>query len=262
VDFVVTDRWTLPESAARFVTEKPMYVDGSMIPLSHQAVGDSRFTRADVGLPDEAVVLACFNNIYKITPDMFACWLRVLSRVPDATLWLLDDNSAATAALRARVHEAGVDPARVVFSSRSTHAEYREKLTLADVYLDTYPYNAGSTARDVLDAGVPVVTLAGRTPVSRMAGGLLHAAGLDDLIASSWEGYEQLIVELGADASRRSTLKARMHASIGDWQAAPARLVRSLEDQILALTTGSPAQQPPASSRPVRANVAAFTPKH
>jgi predicted O-linked N-acetylglucosamine transferase (SPINDLY family) len=232
VDFMVTDSWTLPEAAAAYVTERPLYVNGSMIPLSHQPVADSRFTREQVGLPDEAVVLACFNNIYKITPGIFACWLRILART-DAVLWLLDDNPAATAALRVRAAGAGVDAARLVFAPRSSHAEYREKLTLADVYLDTYPYNAGSTARDVLDAGVPIVTLAGRTPVSRMAGGLLHAAGLDDLITTTLDDYEGLAVELSTDASRRSTLKARMHASTSAWRTAPARVMRSLEDQLV-----------------------------
>jgi predicted O-linked N-acetylglucosamine transferase (SPINDLY family) len=210
-----------------------------MIPLSHQPVTDARFTRADAGLPEDAVVLACFNNIYKVTPEMFACWLRILERAGDAVLWLLDDNPAATNALRTRATAAGLDPARIIFAGRSTHAEYREKLTLADVYLDTYPYNAGSTARDVLDAVVPLVTLSGRTPVSRMAGGLLHAAGLDDLIATSWDAYEQLVLELCADASRRSTLKVRMHAGAASWQAAPARFVRSLEELLIEEVRGT-----------------------
>jgi predicted O-linked N-acetylglucosamine transferase (SPINDLY family) len=196
-----------------------------------------RFTRDDVGLPANAIVLACFNNIYKITPELLAAWLRILGRIENAVLWLLDDNPWATVALRAHATAAGLDPARLVFAGRSTHAEYREKLTLADIYLDSYPYNAGSTARDVLDAGVPMVTLAGRTPVSRMAGGLLHAAGLDELIATSWERYEALVVELAHDAGKRTALAARMRASVPEWRQAPARLIRSLEDQLLRLFT-------------------------
>ena len=144
------------------------------------------------------MVLASFNNIYKITPEMLSCWLRILRRAERAVLWLLDDNPWATAALRAQAAAAGLDPARLMFSARSTHAEYREKLTLADVYLDTYPYNAGSTARDVLDAGVPLVTMSGRTSVSRMAGSLLNAAGLEELVTTSWDDYETLAVELCA----------------------------------------------------------------
>lgn len=232
LDFVVTDRWTMPESVTPYMTEAPLYIDGSMIPLSHQPVGPVRFTREAVGLPEDAVVLACFNNIYKITPALFACWLRILHRHPRAVLWLLDDNEWATASLRTHATATGIDPARLIFTGRSTHAAYREKLTLADVYLDTYPYNAGSTARDVLDAEVPLVTLSGRTPVSRMAGGLLHAAGLDDLIALSWDGYERLIVELAADATRRAAIKARIRERADAWRDAPRRLVRSLEAEL------------------------------
>jgi len=235
IDFVVTDRFTLPEATTPFVTERPLYIDGSMIPLCHQPIVSSRFTREAAGLPADAVVLASFNNIYKITRGLFACWLRIVHRCGRAVLWLLDDNPWATAALRSHAERAGLDPARIVFSSRSTHAEFREKLALADLYLDTYPYNAGSTARDVLDAGVPLVTLAGRTPVSRMAGGLLHAAGLDGLITDSVEGYEELVVGLANDASRRLAIREEMRRRAPGWRMAPARLARSLEEQLLSL---------------------------
>jgi predicted O-linked N-acetylglucosamine transferase (SPINDLY family) len=234
VDFVVTDRFTLPEATTPYVTERPLYVEGSMIPLFHQPIAASRFTRESVGLPADAVVLASFNNIYKITPGLFACWLRILQRCGRAVLWLLDDNPWATASLRAHAANAGLDPARIVFGGRSTHAEFREKLTLADLYLDTFPYNAGSTARDVLDAQVPLVTLAGRTPVSRMAGALLHAAGLESLVTTSVEQYEELIVELAGDRSRRLAIKEEMRRRAPGWRLAPARLARSLEEQLLA----------------------------
>jgi len=240
VDFVVTDPFTLPEATAPYMTEQPIYIDGSMIPLFHQPIAATHFTRESVGLPAGAVVLASFNNIYKITPALFACWLRILHRCGRAVLWLLDDNPWATAALRRHAERAGLDPARIVFSSRSTHGEFREKLTLADLYLDTFPYNAGSTARDVLDAGVPLVTLAGRTPVARMAGGLLHAAGLDGLITTSLEGYEELVVGLAGDASRRVAIKEEMRRRAPGWRLAPARLARSLEEQLLKLTNGPP----------------------
>ncbi len=266
IDFVVTDRWTIPEAMAAYMTERPLYVDGSMIPLSHQPVTNVRFTRESVGVPDDAVVLACFNNIYKITPEMFACWLRILRLADDTVLWLLDDNPVATAALRERATAAGLDPERLVFSGRCTHAEYREKLTLADVYLDTYPYNAGSTARDVLDAGVPLVTLSGRTPVSRMAGGLLQAAGLEELVATSWDAYEALAVELCENTERRTALKARMRLRRDDWRDAPASFVRSLEARLVQLVAGTPTDAPPVPiAKPARAaarsNVTTFKPK-
>jgi predicted O-linked N-acetylglucosamine transferase (SPINDLY family) len=238
LDFVVTDRFTLPESTAPYVTERPLYIEGSMVPLFHQPIEGGRVSRESVGLPREAVVLASFNNIYKLTPAVYACWLRILQRCGRAVLWLLDDNEWATAALRTHASNAGIDPSRIVFSGRSTHAEFRERLALADLYLDTYPYNAGSTARDVLDALVPLVTLSGRTPVARMAGGLLHAAGLDALITTSFEAYEELAVQLAIDPARRLAIKEEMRRRAPGWRLGPARLARSLDDQLLAVSGG------------------------
>lgn len=250
LDFVVTDRFTTPDAVTPYLTERALYIDGSMIPLCHDPVGPPRVTRASMGLPADAVVLASFNNIYKITPGMFACWLRILQRCGRAVLWLLDDNPWATAALRGHAERAGIDPSRLIFAGRSTHAEYRERLTLADLYLDTYPYNAGSTARDVLDALVPMVTVAGRTPVSRMAGGLLHAAGFDELIATSVDGYETLAVTLAGDSERRAAIVAEMRRRAPGWRTAPARLVRSLEDQLVAWVRSRGLRGPAPSTVP------------
>jgi predicted O-linked N-acetylglucosamine transferase (SPINDLY family) len=235
IDFVITDHFTLPDVLTPYVSERPLYIDGSMIPLHSEPVTTCRFTRHDVGLPDNAMVLACFNNVYKFNPELFDCWLRVLQRSEQSVLWLLDDNVWATTALREHAARAGIGPDRIVFAPRCTHAEYREKLTLADLYLDTFPYNAGSTARDVLDAALPMVTLAGRTMVSRMAGGMLHAARLGDLVTTSYDDYEDLIVELAADPARLASIRARMHDSADEWTAAPAALIRSLERQLVEL---------------------------
>jgi len=235
VEFVVTDRWTFPETLTPYFHERPLYVDGSMIPLSHTPVGTCRFTRQTERLPGDGVVLACFNNVYKFTPEMFGAWMRILHRSDRAVLWLLDDNPWATSALRQHASAAGIGPDRLVFASRSTHAEYREKVTLADLYLDTFPYNAGSTARDVLDAAVPLMTLSGRTPVSRMAGGLLHAAGLDELIATTLEEYENKTIELATHPARITELKASIRDRAKGWRTAPLRLIRSLEAQLVEM---------------------------
>ena len=234
VDFVVSDRFTLPESLTPFVTERPLYIDGSMIPLHFEPVPTGRLNRAAVGLPEGAVVLACFNNVYKFTPELFSCWMRILHRCSQAVLWLLDDNPWATASLRGHAAAAGVGPGRIVYAGRCGHREYRERLALADLYLDTYPYNAGSTARDVLDASVPLVTRSGRTAVSRMAGGMLHAAGMDELITTNARDYEELIVKLVGEPERLKALRHALAERAPSWQAAPGRLIRSLEDQLVA----------------------------
>jgi len=240
VDFVVSDRFTLPEALTPFVTERPLYIEGSMIPLHHDPVPTGRLKRAALGLPEGAVVLACFNNVYKFTPELFGCWMRILHRCSQAVLWLLDDNPWATTALRSHAAAAGIGPGRIVFAGRCAHGEYRERLALADLYLDTYPYNAGSTARDVLDAHVPLVTLSGRTAVSRMAGGMLHAAGVDELVTTSRRDYEELIVTLVNQPERLRGLRRALAERAPSWQAAPGRLIRSLEDQLVAWLASSP----------------------
>lgn len=234
VDFVVTDRFTLPEALTPYFTEEPLYIDGSMIPLHDDAVPTGRLTRAAVGLPQDAVVLACFNNAYKFTPELCAAWMRVVRDCDRAVLWLLDDNAGATAQLGQLASEYGLDASRVIFAKRCSHAEYRERLALADLYLDTYPYNAGSTARDVLDARLPMVTLSGRTSVSRMAGGMLHAAGLDELIAADIASYEQLVGELAQSPERLRALRETLTTRALSWRDAPKRIVRSLEAELTA----------------------------
>lgn len=176
--------------------------------------------------------MACFNNIYKITPDMFACWMRILQQTPRSVLWLLDDNPWATHNLKQHAQQQGLE-SRIVFAQRCNHAEYRARLCLADVYLDTFPYNAGSTARDVLDANLPLVTYSGHTFISRMAGSMLHGAGLDELITHSLADYEARVVDLVRQPARLTSLKQQMAHMAPQRQSAPERLVKSLEQQLI-----------------------------
>ena len=232
IDFVITDRFALPEGLTPYFSETPLYIEGSVIPLHHEAVTRTdAVNRHSLGLPDEAVVMACFNNIYKITPEMFAAWMRILQLTPNSVLWLLDDNPWATANLKRHAQAMGMQN-RIVFAQRCSHAEYRERLCLADVYLDTFPYNAGSTARDVLDAHLPMVTYSGNTFISRMAGSMLHAAGLDELITANLVAYEARVVALVNDPQSLASLKQRIGKTAPLWQAAPKKLIQSLEKQL------------------------------
>ncbi len=235
VQFVVTDRFALPESLTPYFSEKPLYVDGSFLPLNHMPTVACTQTRTELGLPEDAFVMACFSNVYKFNTEMFATWMNILKRVDDAVLWLLDDNDSATHELRKQVAYHGVGLDRVVFAKRTSHEQYRARMQLADVFLDTSPYNSGSTARDVLDCGLPMVTLSGRTFVSRMAGSLLHAIGMDDLITDSHASYENLVVDLANDRARLASYRRQLIDGAAQRQASPAKLVRSLENQLLAM---------------------------
>jgi predicted O-linked N-acetylglucosamine transferase (SPINDLY family) len=196
IDFVVADKNVLPEELTPFFTEKPLYVEGSFIPRVSYAEDAPVLTRQQLGLPDDAFVMASFGNTYKITPEMFATWMRLLHRLPNAVLWLIDDNEASTANLSARAAEAGVDVSRIHFSPRTTHSEFCGRLKLADVFLDTYPYNCGSTSNDVLNSGIPLITISGRTLVSRMGRSFLLRAEADDCLTRNYEEYFNKIVEL------------------------------------------------------------------
>jgi len=134
--------------------------------------------------------MAAFGNVYKITPEMFATWLQLLNEIPRAVLWIIDDNPTTTANLKAHAFAANADLKRIQFTTRSSHIEYKAKLRLADVFLDTFPYNCGSTTNDVVQAGVPIVTMSGRTLVSRMGASILQATGKSaNLIANSYGDY-------------------------------------------------------------------------
>ena len=207
IDFVIADKNVLPEELTPFFTEKPLYVEGSFIPRVSYAEDAPVLTRQQQGLPEDAFVMASFGNTYKITPEMFATWMRLLHRLPNAVLWLIDDNEASTANLSARAAEAGVDVSRIHFSPRTTHSEFCGRLKLADVFLDTYPYNCGSTSNDVINAGIELVTMSGRSLVSRMGLSLLKTQKKYISINKSLKSYELKIINV---YSRRSASLKKM----------------------------------------------------
>lgn len=202
VDWMLADPYVMPEALLPYCTEKPLYV-----PRCYQ-VSDRRREvaptpeRSRYGLPDDAFVYCSFNNNFKFTEEMFDAWMRILVAVPDSVLWLLADNEAARANMLARALQQGVAAQRLLFAPRVSPAEYLARFQLADLVLDTFPYNAGTTASDALWMGTPILTRSGRTYISRMAGSLLTAVGLPDLITDSLDAYERLAVTLGRNPAR------------------------------------------------------------
>lgn len=235
IDFVVTDRYVFPEDLRLYYSEQPLYVDGSFLPMPYTPVATTTETRSSLGLPEEALVLVCFNNVYKFNSTMFSIWMQILQSVDDAVLWLLDDNESATSEIKKYVAAHGVEPERVVFAKRTSHANYRARLQFADLYLDTTPYNSGSTAKDVLDAGLPMVTLSGQTVVSRMAASLLNALGLTALIADTYAHYKQVILDLAHDRTRLASYRHTLHNNQAQRAEVFTQMVRSLEAQYLKL---------------------------
>ncbi|MEY4977278.1 MAG: hypothetical protein RIQ97_2473 [Pseudomonadota bacterium] len=167
-------------------------------------------TRASQGLPDEALVLACFNNNYKIMPEVFAVWMRLLQQLPGSVLWLLQDNPQASINLRLNAQVAGVAPERIVFAPRAQLVDHLARQPLADLFLDTWPCNAHTTASDALWMGLPVITRAGRQFASRVAASLLAASGLPQLIATDLADYERKALALAHDPIERARLRQHL----------------------------------------------------
>jgi len=233
LDFVVTDPYALPPSLEPFFTEEPLHVDGSFLPLAllrQNAV--SPMTRSEAGFEREQIVIAALANVYKITPEMFLLWMRLLKRFPASVLWLLDDNPTASENLKRMASALGVEVSRIRFTKREAYPVYLRRLEHADLFLDSFPYNCGSTTRDVVSCGVPLVSLSGRSMVSRMGGSVLTALGLNDYIASSFSDYEGIAAKLIDSPAERAHARARVHHALCASSAQISRLVRSLEQQL------------------------------
>ena len=207
VDWMLADRFVMPPELLPYCTEKPIYLPHCYQVSDRQRAVGVKPQRSAYGLPEDAFVYCSFNNNHKFTDPVFAAWLRILQAVPGSVLWLLADNETARANMLARAAGAGVAPERLVFAPRVAPADYLARFALADLVLDTFPYNAGTTASDALWIGTPILTRAGRTYISRMAGSLLHAVGLPDLVTDTLADYERLAITLGRTPARVASYK-------------------------------------------------------
>lgn len=211
MDYIIADPILIPPENQQFYSEKVIYLPNCYQPNDRKKVISPRkFTRAEVGLPEKGFVFCSFNNNFKILPQIFASWINILKKVEGSVLWLLEDNSLAAENLRKEAQKAGVNPDRLIFAQRVPHAEHLARHELADLFLDTYPYNAHTTASDALWAGLPLITIQGSSFASRVASSLLTAVGLEELITQSNEQYETLAVSLSSDRHRIYLLKTKL----------------------------------------------------
>ncbi|MET1113564.1 MAG: tetratricopeptide repeat protein, partial [Comamonas sp.] len=185
IDYVIADRFVFPEELAPCFTEKPLYLPGCFQINDRQRAIGPRPTRAACGLPDDAFVFCSFNSTFKITPEMFGAWMEILRHTANSVLWLIADSDAVRDTLRQEARQHDVDPERLIFAQRVAPENYLARYQVADLFLDTNPFNAGTTASDALWAGLPLLTYAGATFGSRMAGSLLHAVDLPELVTHS-----------------------------------------------------------------------------
>jgi predicted O-linked N-acetylglucosamine transferase (SPINDLY family) len=209
-DYVITDAVVTPLAAAADYDEKFAYLPDCYQPNDRKRLTGAPVTRAQCGLPATGFVFCCFNNTYKITPDVFEVWCRLLRSVEGSVLWLLDANLQAKENLLREARNRGIATDRLVFAPRLPLEQHLARLNNADLVLDTLPYNAHTTASDALWCAIPIVTCTGATFAARVGASLLTAAGLPDLIASSLGEYERIALRLAGDPAALNTLKAQL----------------------------------------------------
>jgi predicted O-linked N-acetylglucosamine transferase (SPINDLY family) len=231
IDYLLADEYLIPPASRSYYSESIVYLpDCFQANDDRRAVAGRVTDRAEYGLPAEGPVLCCFNNSFKLTPDCFDIWMRLLLAHPAAVLWLVAQHALTQRNLRHEAQRRGVDPNRLIFAAQLPYEQHLARLGCADLFLDTLPFNGGTTVSDALWAGLPVISCSGEALASRMGGSLLRAVGLDELVSSDLAGYERLALALLADRRRLTALKARLleqrqHSVLFD----TARFTRHLE---------------------------------
>ncbi|CBS85979.1 tetratricopeptide repeat protein [Azospirillum lipoferum] len=211
VDYIVADPTVIAPGEEGFFTERVVRLPDCYQPNDRRrAIAEATPMRAECGLPADGFVFCCFNSAYKLTPALFDGWARILAAVPGSVLWLYAGNPQVAANLRREAEARGVDPRRLVFAKPLPHAEHLARHRLADLFLDTLPYNAHTTASDALWAGLPVLTRCGTTFAGRVAASLLRAAGLPELIVDDQEAYEAAAAALARSPDRLRDLRQRL----------------------------------------------------
>ena len=211
IDYLIADKTLIPKKSQEHYSEKIVYLPNSyQVNDRHRVIAPTQFTKQDLGLPRDSFVFCCFNNNYKITPDVFDSWVRILEAVDTSVLWLLEDNQTAAANLRKEASLRGLDPARLVFAKHMDLPEHLARHKAADLFLDTLYYNAHTTASDALWAGLPVLTCMGESFASRVAASLLFAIGLPELVTVTTNEYEALAIELATNPAKLKAIKDKL----------------------------------------------------
>jgi hypothetical protein len=237
IDYIIADSELIPEASRPFYTEKVIYLPGSYQPNDRKrTISAGIVTRSEYDLPDEVFVYSCFNNNFKINPEVFDSWVEILKNVPHSVLWLLADNPSSVRNLRLEAEARGLSAKRLIFANRVPLANHLARHSLADLFLDTWPCNAHTTASDALWAGLPVLTLRGESFAARVGASLLRAVDLPELITETREHYVNKAIELGRSPTSVTALKdklreGRMTASLFD----SVSYARKLEAAYLSL---------------------------
>ena len=211
MDYIIADETLIPDHLQLGYSEKVVYLpDSYQANDSKRVIADKKFTRQELGLPETGFVFSSFNNNYNILPAIFDSWMRILNAVEGSVLWLFEDNNFATESLKNEAEKRGIDSNRLVFAKRMFLPEHLARHQQADLFLDTFPYNAHTTASDALWAGLPIITLMGESFASRVAASLLYAINLPELVTTSRAEYELLAIELATNPLKLNSIKQKL----------------------------------------------------
>ena len=207
IDYLVSDFKIIENSMIDYYSEKIIRIPSYQVNDRKRPIASKEFTRQELGLPENGFIFCCFNNNFKILPATFDGWMRILKTVENSVLWLFEDNKFSAVNLKNEAKKQGVNPKRIIFANRLTNEEHLARHIYADLFLDTYPYNAHTTASDALWAGLPVLTLIGQSFASRVAASLLYAIGLPELVTTTQSEYESLAINLATDTKKLANIK-------------------------------------------------------
>ncbi|MDA8802634.1 tetratricopeptide repeat protein [Amylibacter sp.] len=211
IDYIIADNVVIPNKFNNFYSEKIIRLPHSYMPTDNTRVISNRpITREEMGLPTNSVVLCCFNNTYKISVDEFNIWMRILSKIENSVLWLKMENELAKKNIHIAAEKRGVDPSRIIFADFIKMEDHLARYTLADIFLDTFNFNGHTTAADALWAGTPLITKLGKSFAARVAGSLLTATGLTELITNTEKEYEALIIQLANNPLELEKIKEKL----------------------------------------------------
>ena len=215
IDYIIADKIVIPENQKLNYSEKVVYLPNCyQANMTKKDISKKDITRNEEGLPTNAFVFCNFNANYKITPDIFKIWMKIIKNVPNSVLWLLETNSESSKNILDEVKKNNIDINRIIFAKNLPNKEHLKRIKLADIFLDTFPYTAHTTASDFIRMGVPIITLAGESFASRVAASILNQVNLNELVTKNKDDYQNLAINIGKNEEKINNLKIKLKESI------------------------------------------------
>ena len=212
IDYIIGDKFLIPEKHYKNYTEKVVNLPNTFFPsVTNMEISAKNLTKSSLKLPEDKFIFGCFNNTYKITPKIFETWMKILKITKNSVLWILSSSNETKESLRNNAKDKGIDPNRIIFAEKMSHSDHLKRFKFMDLFLDTFPYNAHTTASEAIRCGVPIITISGQSFVSRVAGSLLTTIRADNLICKDVNEYTEKAVQICNNLNEFKNLKEKFH---------------------------------------------------